>query len=134
MLYAWIAAAVVLLFLMLFASGCKTIQPVVETHEIYVHDTTQLVDSIYQDRYHTVYTKGDTIYKIDSVWLYKYKFIERNVDVYVHDSVPYPVELYKEVNIRSGYDKFCSCAFWIIVVLLLLRVAWWAFKKFYLHQ
>lgn len=31
---------------------------------------------------------------------------------------------------RSGYDRFTSWGFWIFVVLLLLRVAWWAAKKY----
>ena len=51
----------------------------------------------------------------------------------VRDSIPYEVVVEKPVRVRSGYDKFCSIAFWIMVVIVLGRIAWWAFKKFYLH-
>ena len=118
----------------LLLASCKTVKPVVEYRDHYIHDTTQVVDSIYQDRVHYIYQRGDTVFKTDSVFLYKYKYLDRNVVEYVHDSVPYPVEVEKYVTVRSGYDKFCSWFFWIVVVLALLYAAWWAFKKFYLHR
>ncbi len=34
------------------------------------------------------------------------------------------------VRVRNGYDRFTSWGFWIFVVLLLIRVAWWAAKKY----
>ena len=124
-----------LFFLICILLGsCKTVKTVVEYRDHYVHDTTQVVDSIYQDRVHYIYTKGDTVFKTDSVFLYKYKYLDRNVVEYVHDSVPYPVEVEKFVTVRSGYDKFCSWFFWIVVVLVILYVAWWCFKKFYLRR
>ena len=115
-------------------ASCKSVKTVVEYRDHYVHDTTQVVDSIYQDRVHYIYQRGDTVFKTDSVFLYKYKYLDRNVVEYVHDSVPYPVEVEKYVTVRSGYDKFCSWFFWIVVVLAILAAAWWCFKKFYLHR
>lgn len=40
----------------------------------------------------------------------------------------------KEITPRSGWDKFCT--WWTIGswILALLALAWWAFKKFYLHK
>lgn len=118
----------------LLLASCKTVKPVVEYRDHYIHDTTQVVDSVYQDRVHYIYQRGDTVFKTDSVFLYKYKYLDRNVVEYVHDSVPYPVEVEKFVTVRSGYDKFCSWFFWIVVALVILYVAWWAFKKFYLRR
>lgn len=118
----------------LLLGSCKSIKPVVEYRDHYIHDTTQVVDSVYQDRVHYVYQKGDTIFKTDSVFLYKYKYLDRNVVEQIHDSVPYPVEVEKVVYKRSGYDHFCSWFFWIVVVIAILGVAWWCFKKFYLHK
>lgn len=118
----------------LLLASCKTVKPVVEYRDHYIHDTTQVVDSVYQDRVHYIYQRGDTVFKTDSVFLYKYKYLDRNVVEYVHDSVPYPVEVEKYVTVRSGYDKFCSWFFWIVVVLAILAAAWWAFKKFYLRR
>lgn len=37
------------------------------------------------------------------------------------------------VRVRSGYDKFTSWFFWIVVVLILIRIAWWVVKKYYLR-
>ena len=129
-MFVWAVVVAVILLL----SSCKTVKTVVEYRDHYVHDTTQVVDSIYQDRVHYIYQRGDTVSKTDSVFLYKYKYLDRNVVEYVHDSVPYPVEVEKYVTVRSGYDKFCSWFFWIVVVLAILAIAWWAFKKFYLHR
>ena len=51
-------------------SGCKSLKQTVEM-PVYIHDTTQTVrelhDSIYIDRWHTEYQKGDTIYITDEV-------------------------------------------------------------------
>ena len=129
-MFVWAVVVAVILLL----SSCKTVKTVVEYRDHYVHDTTQVVDSIYQDRVHYIYQRGDTVFKTDSVFLYKYKYLDRNVVEYVHDSVPYPVEVEKYVTVRSGYDKFCSWFFWIVVVLAILAAAWWCFKKFYLHK
>lgn len=114
--------------------SCKSQQPLVQVRELVVHDTTQVVDSIYQDRVHYVYQKGDTVYKTDSVFLYKYKYLDKVKIEQVHDSIPYPVEVIIEKHVRSRYDKFCSWFFWIVVALAILYAALWAFKKFYLHR
>lgn len=37
------------------------------------------------------------------------------------------------VRVRSGYDKFTSWFFWIVVGFVLIRLAWWAVKKYYLR-
>ena len=106
-----------------FFSGCKTqtVVTVPEIHKEYVHDTLTKVDSVYQ--YHYIKEKGDTVWRIDSVFAYRviYKSVVEN-----HvDSVPYPVEVQVPVRYRSGYDKFTSWFFWIVVVLVLL---WAAYK------
>ena len=50
--------------------GCKTVKETVGV-PVYIHDTTQTVrelhDSIYIDRWHTEYQKGDTIFVTDEV-------------------------------------------------------------------
>jgi len=40
----------------------------------------------------------------------------------------------KDITPRSGWDRFCT--WWTIGswILILLAVAWWLFKKFYLHR
>lgn len=112
-------------------SGCKTqLMPVPEVHIEYIHDTLQVHDSIH---IHTrEYVKGDTVYK-DSI-VYRYLWRDKVVEAYKVDSIPYPVKVEKIVAVRSGYDRFCSWAFWIIVAIVLLYVVWWCFKKFYLRR
>ena len=80
-------AALVILF-----SGCKGLKQTVEV-PVYIHDTTQTVrelhDSIYIDRWHTEYQKGDTIYITDEVTKIvtkikidtAYKYVEKPVTI-----------------------------------------------------
>lgn len=134
-------AVVLLAFFMI---GCKTQQPTVVTLTEYRDrvktDTVTLtalqVDSIYLS--HVEKQKGDTVHVRDTI--FKYKILhDTQTEIkteYVHDSIPYacPVEIVKKVRERNGYDRFTSWGFWILFVLLLLRVAWWAFKTFYLRR
>ena len=114
-----------------FLSGCKTQAVIVpEVHTEYVHDTLRMHDSIH---IHTrEYVKGDTVHHDSIVYVDRWR--DKIVESIQRDSIPYPVEVEKLVPVRSGYDRFCSWAFWIIVALVLLYVAWWAFKTFYLHR
>ena len=38
-----------------------------------------------------------------------------------------------KVRERNGYDKFTSGGFWILLLVVVLRVAWWFVKKYYLR-
>ena len=72
--------------------GCKTVKETVEV-PVYVHDTAYLAkevrDSIYIDRWHTEYQKGDTIYITDEVTKTvtkikidtAYKYVEKPVTI-----------------------------------------------------
>ena len=136
LVFAWILSS---------CAGTKTVTVTqtrdsvrVEYRDRLVRDTTLRVDSVYVAHY--VKEKGDTVHVIDT--LYKYKVLHDTRDVYLHDSiyvtrtdsVPYPVEVERQVRVRNGYDRFTSWGFWILIALLLVRVAWWAFKTFYLHK
>ena len=114
---------------LLLLSSCKTqTQIVTEYRDRVTHDTLTLVDSVYLARY--VREKGDTVFVTDT--LFKFKYLDKVRDVYVHDSVPYEVQV--PVRMRNGYDRFTSWGFWILLALLILRVGWWVFKTFYLRK
>ena len=78
--------------LLLTMVGCKALKQTVEV-PVYIHDTTQTVrelhDSIYIDRWHTEYQKGDTIYITDEVTKTvtkikidtAYKYVEKPVTI-----------------------------------------------------
>ena len=78
--------------LLLTMVGCKALKQTVEV-PVYVHDTAYLAkevrDSIYIDRWHTEYQKGDTIYITDEVTKTvtkikidtAYKYVEKPVTI-----------------------------------------------------
>lgn len=111
----------------------KTIT-VTEYRDRVVTDTVEKlrVDSVYVSRWMT--KKGDTIILHDTIFKYRVLHDTETAKEYVHDSIPYEVEVIKEVRKRNWYDRFTSWGFWIFIFLLLIRVAWWAFNKFYLHR
>ena len=130
-LILYVAFAGSLLAVMILMSGCKTQTVIVpEIREVTTHDTIVRVDSVY--RAHYIREKGDTVFVTDTVL--KYAFKDKVQIVMKTDSVPYAVEVVKEVHKRNGYDRFVSWGFWVLVALLFARVAWWAFKTFYLRR
>ena len=121
-------------FVLLFTC-CKSprIVTVTEYKERVTHDTSERerVESVRVVRY--VREKGDTVHIIDTVEKYRNLWRVRVQVEQVHDSVPYAVEVQVPVRTRNGYDRFTSWGFWIFVLLILLRVAWWVVKKYYLR-
>lgn len=127
----FVSAAVAFMAFLLSMQGCKTQTVIVpEIRELVTHDTISKTDSVYVAHY--IREKGDTVFVTDTVL--KFKYLDKVQIVQKTDSVPYAVEVVKEVHKRNGYDRFVSWGFWILVVLLLGRFAWWAFKTFYLRK
>lgn len=123
-----------LLFLIICACvlcACKVpkVVTVTEYRDRVTHDTLTRTDSVYVARY--IREKGDTVFVVDT--LFKFKYLDKVRDVYVHDSVPYEVQVQVPVRVRNGYDRFTSWGFWILLILILLRLAWWFVKKYYLR-
>lgn len=117
--FLFVALCVVML------AGCKTgshVVTVVEYRDRVQHDT--LTDSVYVS--HFVREKGDTVYFTDTVLKFKYK----TRDVYVHDSIPYPVEVQVPVRMRNGYDYFTAWGFWISFAILAI----WIVARIYLAR
>ena len=113
---------------------CKTTRVVTEYRDREVHDTICKVDSVWQDRWHTIQAKGDTIYKLDSVVIREYHIKHEVRDSIVVDSIPYEVFVTKEVPVKSAYIRFTSWFFWIVVIASLLLIGWRIAKKFYLRK
>lgn len=122
------------LMLIVLASGCKTVKTVVEYREMQVHDTITQVDSVWQDRVHVEYMKGDTVVLRDSVYKYVYKTLDKVVEVTKVDSVPYPVEVEVPVRYVPGYYHFTSWAFWIAIVILIMFIFVWFVKRRYFNR
>ncbi len=120
----------------ILATSCKTVQclpeTIIERHDSII--TKVHTDSVRVIERDSVYVEkgGDTVYVTKWKTLFK-EHISNKVDTVYQDRVTSVVEVKTERYVPQYY-RFCSWAFWIIVVLVLLRVAWWAFKIFYLHK
>ena len=126
--------AVILISVFLAACAQTKTVTVTEYRDRVVTDTVEKlrVDSVYVSRW--IKQKGDTIILHDTIFKYRVLHDMETVKEYVHDSIPYQVEVTKEVRKRNGYDRFTSWGFWILALLLCARLAWWAFKTFYLRR
>ena len=126
--------AVILISVFLSACAQTKTVTVTEYRDRVVTDTVEQlrVDSVYVSRW--IRQKGDTIILHDTIFKYRVLHDTETVKEYVHDSIPYQIEVTKEVRKRNGYDRFTSWGFWILALLLCARIAWWAFKTFYLRR
>ena len=126
---------IVFYLIALLLLGCKGSQPavVVQYRDRVQHDTIERerVDSVRVVRY--VREKGDTVHVIDTVEKFRNVWRDRVQVEYVRDSVPYVQEVQVPVRTRNGYDRFTSWGFWVLFLLLILRIAWWFVKKYYLR-
>lgn len=112
-----------LILAILFAFlGCSTQQVFAppETQEKTIYKEIERVDTVFQNVYKYIHEKGDTVFVRDSVILYRYKYLTKCDTVLQVDSIPYPVEVTKEVRVRNGYDKFTARGFWIYTATILL--------------
>lgn len=130
---ALIVAGFLALFLM-YCCACSTqkVVTVTEYRDRVKTDTVNItrVDSVYVSHY--LFTKGDTVHMRDTIYQYRVLHDAETKTEYVRDSVPYQVEIIKEVRTRNAYDRFTSAGFWIFVVLAMLtiaiKLARWYFK------
>ena len=121
-----IAALVILL------SGCKGLKQTVEV-PVYIHDTTQTVrelhDSIYIDRWHTEYQKGDTIYITDEVTKIVTKI---KIDTsYKYVEVPVETTITKTVEVQkplSWWERTQQGGFWVLLAVFSMWLLW-KFRK-----
>ena len=117
-----------------FLGGCKSQQPLVQVRELVIHDTLRNTRIEWRDRVRNVYTKGDTVFIHDSVAYVLHDSIEKKVEVQVHDSIPYEVPIEKPVHVRSGYDKFVSWGFWLLIAAILAFVAFKIVKWYFIRK
>lgn len=128
-----------LLILAIFFSflGCSTqkVFAPTETQEKTIYKEIERVDTVFQNVYKYIHEKGDTVFVRDSVLVYRYKYVTK-CDTFVQvDSIPYPVEVTKEVRVRNGYDRFTARGFWmytaiILAGLIFLVVKWYIKRRF----
>ena len=98
------AAILTLGLILFFATGCKSVQPVIiEKTKIEYKDRLR-VDSIYNRDTVQIYGRNDTIFKDIIKWRERFRI--DTVSVVKIDSIPYPVEVIREVNKLTKWQRW----------------------------
>ena len=100
----------------------------IEQVPVYVNDTVQTVkvqhDSTYVDRWHTVETKGDTVYVTEQQIVSKWRTITDTAYKYIEKPVTVEVEQIKEVaKPLTWWQQTQIRGFWVLLVLLAVAAA-----------
>lgn len=115
--------AVILLagLILFFATGCKTKTVLVPVKETKIEYRDRLkVDSIYNRDTVQIYGSNDTIFKDVIKWRERFKI--DTVSVVKVDSIPYPVEVVKEINKLTKWQRWRLNALNIIVLVIVAYV------------
>lgn len=117
--------------------GCRTVREAesvkVSSHDtVYVSKSDVLRDSVYVDRWRDVYVSGDTVHEVRCETVYRWRLwtVTDTLWKAVHsDSVAVSERTVEVERERSGYDRFVSWGFWILLVVVLAGVVLVVYKK-----
>lgn len=117
----------ILIFLIVLGvlTACKTPQlPTLPNSSDRSRDsvrTEYVHDSVYIDRWHTQYMKGDTCYIHDSIdrWRNKYVYIHDSIDNSRTDTIYQKVEIEKK---GSAFLRNSGIALWVLIALFVIAV------------
>ena len=111
-----------LLALFSLFAGCKTKTVLVPVDRIKIEYRDRLrIDSVYNRDTVNIYKRGDTVYLQTIKWRERFKF--DTVSVVRVDSIPYPVEVIKEVNKLTKWQRWRLNALNIIALIIAAYVA-----------
>ena len=109
-----------LLVLSLFA-GCKTKTVLVPVEKVKIEYRDRLrIDSVYNRDTVNIYERGDTVYLHTIKWRERFKF--DTVSVVRIDSVPYPVEVIREVNKLTKWQRWRLNALNILAIIIVAYI------------
>ncbi len=115
---------VFILVLSLLLVGCSSVLKTTEV-PVYLYDTTEVVryerDSIYIERWHTEYAQGDTVYRTDSVYAWRYLY--KHDTTWVYRDVPVEVEKRVEREL-TWWQQFRLRAFGWVTAILTVILLW----------
>ena len=115
------AAILTLGLILFFATGCKSVQPaIIEKTKIEYKDRLR-VDSIYNRDTVQIYGRNDTVFKDVIRWRERFRL--DTVSVVRIDSIPYPVEVIREVNKLTKWQRWRLTILNIIGGLIIVYVA-----------
>ena len=109
-----ILLATLIIFL---ATGCKTKTVLVPVDRVKIEYRDRLrIDSVYnRDTLH-LFTRGDTVYLRSIKW--RERFRTDTLRIVKTDSIPYPVEVVKEVNKLTKWQKLRLSTLNILVLII----------------
>lgn len=112
---------ILIILLLLIISGCKTKEIVVPVEKTVVEYRDQLrIDSVYNRDTLYLFTKNDTVYLQSIKWRERFKI--DTVRYEKVDSIPYFIEVTKEVNVLTKWQKIRLKALNIIVLIIIIVV------------
>lgn len=130
----------IMMAISLLIVGCKTLPPTItnatstSSHRdsvaektIYVHDTT------YIDRYHSVITSNDTIYRQDSIYIYveKYRYLHDTVHITHTDTIQtIQTQIEQVENPIAPFVRNSCIALWVIIGVAILALIIWIVWNF----
>ena len=122
-MFLWLLATIVIIICLLCITGCKT-QPCIPLPSSGTHDhdslrTEYVHDSISVDRWHTIVTKGDTVYIHDSIYYYKWKMKHDSIRVENTDTIYQTVTVEKQGNV---FLRNSGIALWVLIGMFVLGV------------
>ncbi len=113
---------ILIILLLLIISGCKTKEIVVPVEKTVVEYRDQLrIDSVYNRDTLYLFTKNDTVYLQSIKWRERFKI--DTVRYEKIDSIPYFIEVTKEVNVLTKWQKWRLTLLNIIGGLIIAYIA-----------
>ena len=128
--YLCLAAVAGLLAMAALLSSCRTVVPCVP--ETVVRDSVRVqhvLDSVYLYERDSIFVES----RRDTVWVERWRTRYKDAVRVERDTVR---DVRTEVQVEQvryvpKYYRFCSWALWIVVAVVLVRVAWWVARKIY---
>ena len=112
------------LLLAAFLCSCKSAQQILPSTHDHTGDSTHIEykhDSVYIDRWHTVYQKGDTVIIRDSVFRDRWHYNNIHDSIYISntDTIVQTVTIEKQ---GSAFLRNSGIALWVLIGLLVIAV------------
>ena len=98
-----------------FATGCKTKYVPIEYKTIEYKDRLR-VDSVYNRDTVNIYRKNDTVYLESIKW--RERFSQDTLTYIKADSIPFPVEIVKEINVLTKWQRIRLNALNILLMIV----------------
>lgn len=120
---------IIIIFSLLLLCSCSIRRQVEQTQHSSTYDSVSVkvverIDSVYVDRWHTTATKGDTVYRVDSVVYYRYIY-RTNTDTMVvakTDTLYRYATTTKEVRKPNRFTTCCTALYFLTLIALVVYI------------